>query len=131
MQMFRSIRQDRLTAWLLAALISYMLLLQGAVSAFAKSSMAADELGPTFIICAPSGEHYHGDHPLADFAHDCCSSLCQLACATGPAALPEAAALPATLKQTVLAWAAIAADLAAPSDLGLAGEARAPPALSA
>src|SRR5690606_27387019 len=122
MQKLRSIRQDRLMAWLLAALISYMLLLQGAVSAYAKSSMAAHELGPTFIICAPSGEDYSDiAHPLAGFAHDCCSSLCQLACAAGPADLPEAAALPVTLQQTVLAWAAIAADLAAPSDLGLAG----------
>ena len=119
-------------AWLLAALISYMLLLQGAVSAYAKGAMAVHELGPTFIICSPSGEDYSDiSHPLAGFALDCCSSLCQFACASAPADLPETAALAATHAQTFLAWTVIVADFLPPSDLGLVGEARAPPAFSA
>lgn len=132
MQMFRRMRQDRVTAWLLAALIAYMLLLQGAVSAFARTSMAVQELGPTFIICAPSGEHYaQDDHPLADLAPECCSSLCQIACSGGPASVPDINGLAETPDESEGVRPAVTADPVAPSDLGLAGEARAPPALSA
>src|SRR5690606_17066946 len=131
MQALRNMKQDRVTAWLVAGLLAYMLLLQGAVSAFAKGSMAAGELGPTFIICAPSGEDYaQTPPPLAAFAHDCCSSICQLACSVGPVALPvaelHAPALP--LLAPVHASRAVLSN--APAERGLTSDARAPPPFS-
>ena len=120
-----------MTAWLLAGLLAYMLLLQGAVSAYAKSSMAADQLGPGFIICAPSGDDYSQvEHPLAGFAHDCCSTLCQLACATGPAAVPvNDLAAPRLLQLEPVRPEPVAAATSR-SELGLISDARAPPLFS-
>jgi hypothetical protein len=131
MQALRNMKQDRVTAWLVAGLLAYLLLLQGTVSAFAKAAMAADSAGPAFIICAPSGEDYsEGTHPLAEFAHDCCSSVCQLACSVGPAALPVAELLAPTLPLLAPLRAKPAVHGNAPGELGLTSDARAPPSSS-
>ncbi len=131
MQTLRNIKQDRVTAWLVAGLLAYMLLLQGNVSAFAKASMAADAAGPVFIICAPGGEDYsQATHPLAGLAHDCCSSVCQLACSIGPAALPVAEQFAPTLPLLAPKRAKPTFLGNAPGELGLTSDARAPPSFS-
>jgi len=124
-------KQDRLTAWLLAGLIACLLLLQGTLSAYARSSMAAERLGPGFIICAPSGNDYSQvEHPLAGFAHDCCSTLCQLACAIGPAAVPVNDLAAPRLLQLEPVGPEQTAAATSPSEAGLTGDARAPPLFS-
>lgn len=123
--------RDRLLACLLAGLFSYMLLLQGVVSAYALTSMAADDLGPNFVICTPSGlDATHINHPLADIAHECCSSVCQLACAVGPAAAPTSLVVALERISVATTQPEHVAPITAPAELGLSSEARAPPAFS-
>ena len=60
------IRPDRVSPWLIAGLVAYVLLLRGLVPAYAKGAMAADSVGPVFVICSPSGTaDQQPDHPLA------------------------------------------------------------------
>lgn len=117
-------------AWLVTGLLAYMLLFQGAVSAYARSSMAADQLGSGIIICAPGGSDPQIGHPLAGLAHDCCSSLCQLACSIGPAAAPVSDLIIPGLLPLDLAHPQLIITRTAPNELGLSRDARAPPPFS-
>lgn len=131
MQAMRSIRQDRWLAYLVIGLLAYLLLLQGLVSAHARSAMAADDSRQGFVICAPSGaDNSQVQHPLSDLAHECCSSLCQLACSVGPADLPaDEIATPSRVELDLDPQLHVArANITGIS--GLASDARAPPSFS-
>lgn len=119
---------DRLSAWLVAGILGYLLVFQGVVSAYALTSMAADNPG-TNVICT-----YHGvstlDQELADLSPECCLSLCQIACATGAMAEPAGVSLTLQRRSVQLGQPKNIAPLKAPIQLGLIAEARAPPAFS-
>ena len=117
--------------WVTAGLVAYFMLVQGLLTAYAKGVMAADPLDPGFIICSPleTADRSAG-HPLEDLVVDCCSSICQAACAIGPVAASSAEAMPAAPVLRPHAWFRHAAPRAPPSEIGLASDARAPPAFS-
>lgn len=131
----RHILGDRLTAGLLAALVAYVMLLQGLVSAFAQGALAAPQPGSTFVICSltgavPGTEGPVDDSPLERAAHQCCAALCHAAAShapilptvdLGPAFEPEAEARPHFPTHDVSPR---------PSPSGLLPEARAPPLFS-
>ena len=112
-------------------LLAYLLFFQGLVTSYAQATMLGGP-DPATVICSVHDAVVDGEpHPLQDLDRDCCSTLCQAACATG-AALPGADvvafALPVLAGQT---HALIAAPRAPPSLYGLVSKARAPPSLSA
>lgn len=129
MRFFRLIIRDRLTAWLLAGLLAYFLGLQGVTTAFAKGSMVAVELGATLVNCAPSGTQVPGAGPVEDLAKECCGSLCQAGCSTGPFLWGSLFPL-AGRTATARAFAPRFMADRSPQKAGLVQDARAPPAFS-
>lgn len=82
-------KDGRLTAGLLAGLIAYFILLQGLATAYGKTWMAVDQLGPAFIICSPSNTaDQPGVDPLEQIVKECCAALCAAASAVGPTLEP-------------------------------------------
>lgn len=62
----------------------YVLLLQGLISAYAKTVAEIEQSVPTFIVCAPSGNlHSTPSDPFVFFSKDCCATLCKAASASG------------------------------------------------
>ncbi|WP_163269274.1 hypothetical protein [Chelativorans alearense] len=123
---------DRLRGGVLAALIAYVMLLQGLVSAFAQGALAAPQPGSTFVICSltgavPGTEGTVGDGPLERAAHHCCAALCHAAASHSPA-LPTADLGPAFVPEAGTPPHLPALEVSPrPSALGLSCEARAPP----
>jgi hypothetical protein len=112
-------------------LLGYLLFFQGLVTSYAQATMLGGP-DPATIICSVHEAVVDGEpHPLQDLDRDCCSTLCQAACATG-AGLPGAEAPSFALPVLPgLTHALIAAPQAPPSHYGLASKARAPPSSSA
>jgi hypothetical protein len=130
----RHIMGDRLTGGLLAALVAYVMLLQGLVSAFAQGALAAPQPGSTFVICsltgAVPGAEGTTDDPLERAAHHCCAALCHAAAAQSPI-LPAIDLGPAFEPQTeALSHFPTFQEQLRPSVAGLLPEARAPPFFS-
>jgi hypothetical protein len=128
MRQFRLLLDDRLSAWLVAGLAAYVLLLQGLTTAYAKGAMA--DIGAVLVICAPSGERPQTDVPLDVLAKECCGALCKSACATPPGL---AGSVQAQLAAPVTERGARHQDggpRATPRQTGHGGGARAPPMLS-
>lgn len=117
---------------LFSALIAYVLMLQGLVSAYAQTAMAASVNDPAFVICSPLGTaDEHPDHPLKDLARDCCSTLCQVAASLGPSLIPdEPAAFPLPARPSETHGRASYTE-APPPDPARLPDARAPPFFSA
>ncbi len=131
MRGIRTIWRDRLVAWLATGLLVYLILLQGLVSVYAKSAMAADSFGPAFVICSVDGAvEGDTDHPLNNLARDCCSTLCQVACATGPVVAGTAEAFPYARDLCLAASFPLRSTVVSSADAGLTAEARGPPAVS-
>lgn len=131
MQRFMRLKRDPLLAWLVAALLGYLLALQGAVAAYAKGTMAAHDLTYEFVLCLPSSEDGSGhDHPLAGLDRDCCTSACQMACGTGPLCTPETHPRISAPHLVSLGRTAAVEPLPLPARAVKAGHARAPPTLS-
>lgn len=131
----RRILGDRLTAGFLAAVVAYMMLLQGLVSAFAQGALAAPQPGSTFVICSltgavPGTEGTVGDPLLERAAHHCCAALCHAAASHSPI-LPVIDLGPAFISaaDTPLHFQ-VGHSIRQPSILGLLPEARAPPFIS-
>ncbi|MCT7373712.1 hypothetical protein [Chelativorans salis] len=135
MRTMRGMLGDRLRGGILAALVAYVMLLQGLVSAFAQGALAAPQPGSTFIICsltgaAPGTEGTVGGDPLERAAHHCCAALCHAAASHSPA-LPTADLGPAFAPEGPTPLHFTAPEIPPrPDALGLSSEARAPPLLS-
>lgn len=116
----------------LGAVLAYLLVLQGLIAGYAQSAMAADANGPAFVICSPLGTaDVEEGHPLADLGRECCSTLCQSACAVGPGVPGNGGPVlhaPATCGMPAILSAGAPAH---PADHGLSPDARAPPFISA
>jgi hypothetical protein len=130
----RRIMGDRLTGGLLAALVAYVMLLQGLVSAFAQGAFAAPQLRSTFVICsltgAVPGTEGTTDDPLERAAHHFCAALCQTAASHSPI-LPTADLGPAFEPQIeAQSHFSTLQDQPRPSAARWFPEARAPPSLS-
>jgi hypothetical protein len=79
-----------LTAGLMIGLITYLVLLQGLATSYAKTWMAVDQLAPAFIICSPLGTADQPDvDPLELIVKECCSALCAAASSVGPTLQPS------------------------------------------
>jgi len=135
MRSMRRILADRLAAGLLAAVVAYVMLLQGLVSAYAQGALAGSQPGSAFVICSPTGaipgtDDTPGDTPLERAAHDCCAALCQAASSHSPI-LPAIDLGPAFVSEahTRLHFQN-KHSVRPPSILGLLPEARAPPFIS-
>lgn len=75
----------------LIGLLAYVILLQGLATAYATTLMATDQFGPSFVICAPSGNaDQPASDPLEDVAQKCCRALCKAASMAGPVIEPPA-----------------------------------------
>lgn len=125
MRQFRLLLDDRLTAWLVAGLAAYVLLLQGLTTAYAKGAIA--DTGAVFVVCAPSGEQPQTDAPLDVLAKECCGALCKSACASPPVVgVPAQAPLIAPVLEQASRHEEVA-PRATPRETGHGGGARAPP----
>lgn len=131
----RRILGDRLSGGIFAALVAYVLAVQGLLSAFAQGALAAPRPDTGFVICSLAGgvsaRPDRSHLPLERAAHHCCAALCHAAAAHSPA-LPAADAAPAFLSREGGKPQAFSPHVPLlPAVLGLAAEARAPPFLSA
>ena len=123
---------NRLAKGIAVCLIAYLLILQGLVTAYARTLMATDQFYPAFVICAPSGQKdsAKGD-PLEHAAKECCVALCKTACAAGPSLEPSPADLSAFLpiaKEDKVSRHA--SQQGPPGEPGALQDARAPPSFS-
>jgi hypothetical protein len=132
MKLMRHLLKDRLSVGAIAALIGYMLLLQGLVAGFSQGAMAASALDPLHVICASDGTistaaKDPGGSPV-DKAFQCpCATLCQLAATSAPAILGEVVAFAYTAPKDTNAVCFEQAGVFQPALRGLLAEARAPP----
>lgn len=134
MKSMRHILGDRLTAGILTALVAYVMLLQGLVSAYAQGALTGSQPGSTFVICsltgAVPGTEDYVDEPLERAAHQCCAALCHAAASFAPI-LPPADPGPAFIAEAgPRLYFPTRHAPPRPSILGLLPEARAPPPIS-
>jgi hypothetical protein len=88
MKLMRAFLRDRISASAIAALVAYILLLQGFAGAFAQGAMAASASDPIHVICSSNGDGAvdpaqsgSGKKPV-----DCpCANLCRLGASAMPA----------------------------------------------
>jgi hypothetical protein len=148
MRFVRQIIADRMSGGVLALLLSFMMMLDGAIGAHALGAMAAAErLAAAQIICSTDpvshGGHddAHGDHDSASAApvhhkhggavdhSECCSAACQFAAQVAATDLPTVLAPRWPLLQSDETAAWHAAPVASRPD-GLFKDARGPPSFS-
>lgn len=132
MRPLRLFLTDRLNGGILAALLSYALIVQSVAGGIASVSMSEAHIARPGIDCATSGS-IHNDHDRGDRLHECCVTLCLIACGSG-------IGLPPNTSGTCLGPAYVAyrpnSVIAGPAQshprrAGILREARAPPHLSA
>ncbi|WP_142849939.1 hypothetical protein [Telmatospirillum sp. J64-1] len=122
---------DRFKAVLLAATISYVLVVHGLITAYAHAAMAVPQSGLPFILCSFQGNTAPDTaHPLQDLAHTSCSAVCQAACAAAPMVSAEAHAVVFDLGAETRIARSDQISRAPPADPGRVPEARAPPSFS-
>ncbi len=132
MKLIRHLLKDRLSVGAIAALIGYVLLLQGLVAGFSQGAMAASALDPLHVICASDGTistaaKEPGGSPV-DKAFNCpCATLCQLASTAAPAVLGSLVAFPYAAPKDTKAVRPEPLGSFQPAFRGLLAEARAPP----
>jgi len=116
----------------LPLLLAYLFLLQGLAVAYAKTLMATDQFGPSFIICAPSGNTEQPlDDPLEHMAGECCKALCEAVSAVGPIIEPSPSISPPTFPLVIRAKEfRPGAQRGPPGEPGAIPEARGPPHFS-
>ncbi|RJG43590.1 hypothetical protein D3Y55_04470 [Mesorhizobium sp. DCY119] len=132
MKLMRHLLKDRLSVGAIAALIGYMLLLQGLVAGFSQGAMAASALDPLHVICASDGTISTAAKDPAgspvDKAFQCpCATLCQLAATATPAVLGQLAVFAYAAPKDTNAVRFEQADVFQSVFRGLLAEARAPP----
>ena len=87
MRAFRHFISDRLSGGVVAALVAYVVLVQGILGAYGQGAMAAaNDGGLPFVICSSAGAIAADDAGSTAPAgkagsHECCTALCHLACA--------------------------------------------------
>ncbi|APH74859.1 hypothetical protein [Aquibium oceanicum] len=116
----------------LTLLLAYLFLLQGLAVAYAKTLMATDQFGPSFVICAPSGKTEQPlDDPLEHMAGECCKALCEAVSAVGPIIEPSPSLSPLAFPLVIRAKEfKPGAQRAPPGEPGTIPEARGPPHFS-
>lgn len=124
MRFVRKIIADKMSGGVLALLLSFMMMLDGAIGAHALGAMAAAErLAATQIICstdtsgheahdlhgAESAKPVHHKHGGKAEHPECCSAACQFAAQVASADLPSAitAQWPLLESDEVAAWRAV------------------------
>lgn len=141
MRFVRQIIADRMSGGVLALLLSFMMMLDGAVGAHALGTMAAaEQIAAGQIICStdPVSHDDHGDERAKPVHHkhggavdhsECCSAACQFAAQVAATALPTILTLQWPLLQSdeTAAWYAVPV---ASRPAGLFTDARGPPVFS-
>ncbi len=148
MRFVRQIIADRMSGGVLALLLSFMMMLDGAIGAHALGAMAAAErLAAAQIICSTDTTAHdghgdaHGDHDSASAAPvhhkhggkaehpQCCSAACQFAAQVAATDLPTVPApqWPLLQNDEATAWHAVPV-VSRPA--GLFKDARGPPSIS-
>jgi len=83
---------------LICGALFYVLLLQGLISAYAKTVVEIEQSVPALVICTPSGKlHSTPSDPLVFFSKDCCAAIYKAAATTG-------AALPVSFESLLVVW---------------------------
>lgn len=129
MRFMRQVLGDRFVGGLVAAVVAYMLLLQGVSGAYAIGFMAG---GSATVLCNPLGSP---DQKGQDKSHEngvcpCCSALCHSSSLLQPAVPQDGTILLAGFGPFLAVGRDVRRSASHPSELRLAAEARAPPALS-
>lgn len=147
MRFVRQIIADRMSGGVLALLLSFMMMLDGAIGAHAMGAMAAaEQVAAGQIICstdtaAHAGHDGQGDHggESAKPVHhkhggavdhsECCSAACQFAAQVAATDLPTVPApqWPLLQNDEAAAWHAVPV---ASRPAGLFKDARGPPSIS-
>lgn len=122
-----------MSAGVIAALATYLFLIQAAFGGFASGAVAASAGDPLRVICAQIGALSiapDGDASVKT-SRDCpCATLCRMASAAMPAILDGSATLPGLRYELFVASPVATADAVLPAVKGLIGEPRAPPSVS-
>lgn len=135
MKTMRLILRDRGPAGTIAALITYLLLIQAVLAGLAQGAMVAPPRDPAFVICTSHGpvtiDPAGSETSPANAAFHCpCATLCQLAATSAPAVLGGFLGFANRPSGQPLTGHRIRG-FAPPSPLEhLAAEARAPPTIS-
>lgn len=132
MKAIRQILSDRILATALAAVIAYVLALQGFAGGYARASVITPADSALHVICASSGIADEASRstqdPLRKSADCPCATLCRLAGSMAPAILPVLTAairLPIVTSSTVAPASSSSLHL---PQRGLVAEPRGPPA---
>lgn len=132
MASLRHILRQRLAAGIFAALLAYLLALQGLASGLSQAAMAAAALGPSPVICSPANMGV-ADLPDDDgnrqgSVPDCpCALFCRLTATATPTILaPQASIAPLPATTSPVLHAAVE-PVDPPSSRRIIAEPRGPP----